>query len=258
MTAGLELEGRVATVVIDHPPINVIDQPTRTALHAVLDELERLHAADRVRAVVLAGAGEKAFSAGADMREEAGLTPETVRRFLEEDNGVYDRFEALPVPSVAAIGGYCMGGGLELALACDLRVVAPEARLCAAGVKVGLVVSTTRLLGLLGRAAAADLVLTGRTVDGVEAHRLGLATRLAEGGQAGARALAREVAEEIATRAPLALARAKVALGEAASLPPAEAMARELDHFVALSDTRDHKHALESFFSRTPPEFDGT
>lgn len=255
MTAHLKRADAVAVVTIDNPPVNVIDAPTRRDLHAILDELET---DPDLRAVVLTGAGDRAFCAGADMREEAELQPETVRQFLAEDNGVYDRLEALPVPSVAAVFGACMGGGFELALACDLRVVAPDAKFCAAGVKVGLVVSTTRLVRLIGLARASDIVLTGRNIAGTEAVQLGLATQIAsEPGPDAVRTLGSEVAQLIATRAPLAVRRAKQSLAEAVDLPYPAAMATELDHFVALSATKDHKHALDAFFRRVRPEFRG-
>jgi enoyl-CoA hydratase len=178
-----------------------------------------------------------------------------VRQFLEEDNGVYDRIAAMPFPSIAAINGHCMGGGLELALACDLRIAAEDAKLRAAGVRIGLVVSTTRLVRLVGLAAASDIVLTGRTITGSEARELSVVTRTSHAAELPARA--KELAEEIASRAPLAVARAKVSMQEAMELSFAEAYGRELDHFVALSDTEDHKHAIDAFFRRETPQFKG-
>ncbi|GLU49771.1 enoyl-CoA hydratase/isomerase family protein [Nocardiopsis ansamitocini] len=252
MSASLRREGAVAVVEIDNPPLNIIDQETRTDLHR---HLSGLALAPDVRCVVLTGSGERAFCAGADLNEEEELTPETVRRFIAEDNQVYDDVEALGVPVVAAVNGHCMGGGFELALACDIRVAAADAKFCAAGVKVGLVVSTTRLVRLVGLAAAKDIVLTGRTFTGDEARELGVVTRTAP--RADVRAAALEVAQEIASRAPLAVRRAKSALAEAADLHYEQAMEREIDHFVALQNTWDHKHAIESFFQKRRPSFEG-
>lgn len=252
MTARLTVEGHVATIVIDNPPLNIITADTRQAFHSVLDDLERRH---DVRAVVVTGAGDRAFCAGADLREEEQLTAETVRQFVAEDNAVYDRLEGLDAPVVAAVNGHCMGGGFELALACDLRVVGTDVKLCAAGVKVGLVVSTTRLVRLAGLAAAKDIVLTGRTFTGDEAHRLGIATRLVSRGTE--LDAATEIAEQIASRAPLAVSSAKQALHEASDLTFADGYSRELDRFVALSQTEDHKHAIAAFFRKEPPHFSG-
>lgn len=248
----LEVEGHVATLTIDNPPLNVITAPVRADLHRALDELEQHQ---DVRALIVTGAGDRAFCAGADLAEEADLTPESVRQFLEEDNGVYDRIAALSYPSIAAVNGHCMGGGFELALACDLRVAADDALLRAAGVRIGLVVSTTRLVRLAGLAVASDIVLTGRTFTGAEARELHIAARSVPREEVVA--AARAMAEEIASRAPLAVARAKVSMQEAMELGFDEAYGRELDHFVALSDTLDHKHAIDAFFRRETPVFHG-
>lgn len=252
MSARLERDQQVATVVLDNPPLNIIDEATRRELHEILSRLE---ADPDLRCVVITGAGDRAFCAGADLREEADLTTETVRKFQADDNGVYDRFERLPLPVVAAVNGHCMGGGFELALACDIRVAASDAKFCAAGVKVGLVVSTTRLVRLVGLAASKDVVLTGRTFTGSEAQALGIVTRTVPREEV--RAAGHAIGGEISSRAPLAVRRAKQALDEAASLDFDEAMSRELDHFAALSATRDHKHAIEAFFHREQPRFEG-
>ncbi|MQA02447.1 MAG: enoyl-CoA hydratase/isomerase family protein [Streptosporangiales bacterium] len=250
--ARLSVDGHVATITIDNPPVNVITADVRHCLLGVLGQV-RDHGG--IRAVVVTGAGDRAFCAGADLREEEQLTPATVRQFLAEDNAVYDQLEELDCPVVAAVHGYCMGGGFELALASDIRVVSADTKLCAAGVKVGLVVSTSRLVRLTGLAAAKDIVLTGRTFTGDEAGRLGVATRVVPAGEE--RAEAQRIAAEIASRAPLAVARAKSALHEAADLAFADAYTRELDHFAALSDTDDHKQAIAAFFRKETPRFAG-
>jgi enoyl-CoA hydratase len=248
----LQVDGHVATLIIDNAPLNIITAPVRADLHRALDELEAL---PDIRALIVTGKGDRAFCAGADLAEEANLTPETVRQFLKEDNGVYDRIAAMPFPSIAAINGHCMGGGLELALACDLRVADEGALIRAAGVRIGLVVSTTRLVRLSGLALASDIILTGRTLTGAEAHGMHIATRLAPAGEV--MTTAREIAEEIASRAPLAVSRAKQSMQEAMEFGFDEAYGLELDHFVALSDTEDHKHAIDAFFHGATPTFHG-
>ncbi|WP_153394480.1 enoyl-CoA hydratase/isomerase family protein [Ornithinicoccus halotolerans] len=248
----MERDGHVAVLSLDNPPLNIMTAQMRAPFLAALDEVRR---DSQVRAVVLTGRGDRAFCAGADLNEEADLTPETVRAFLDEDCAIYDGVAELPVPVVAAINGHCMGGGLELALSCDLRVVAEDAKLCGAGVKVGLVVSTTRMTRLVGPAVAKDLLLTGRTFLGDEAVRLGLATSSTPRSQVLSSAV--KLGQLIARRAPLAVRRTKQAIDEAAELPFAEAMSRELDHFAELSETNDHKHAIAAFFDRQPPSFTG-
>jgi enoyl-CoA hydratase len=248
----VDRDGAVATITMENPPLNIITADMRPLLMDALREIEQDAS---VRCVILTGAGDRAFCAGADLNEEAALTPETVRRFLADDCEIYQSLEALPVPVIAAINGHCMGGGLEVALSCDIRIAADDAKHRAAGVTVGLVVSTTRMTRLVGMAAAKDVLLTGRTFDGAEAFRLGLASAAVP--RADVRTTAAAWARELASRAPLAVRRTKVAIHEAAELPFEEAMARELDHFAALSATRDHRHAVEAFFNREDPEFAG-
>lgn len=248
----LERQGSTAVATLDNPPLNIITAPMRPQIMAVL---EGVAADDSIRCLVLTGAGDRAFCAGADLGEEAALTPQTVRQFLDDDCKIFDGLEALPVPVIAAVTGHCMGGGLELALSCDLRIVAEDAKHCGAGVKVGLVVSTTRMTRLVGPAVAKDVLLTGRTFLGSDAFRLGLATGAVPRAEVLDRAL--EWAGEIAGRAPLAVRRTKLAIHQATELPYADAMTKELDHFAVLSATQDHKNAIAAFFAREEPRFQG-
>lgn len=248
----VERRAHVAIVVLDNPPLNIITAQLRPLILNALDELD---ADESVRCVVLTGAGDRAFCAGADLNEEAELTKESVRQFLKDDCEIFDRIEAFPVPVIAAINGYCMGGGLELALSCDIRITADDAKLLGAGVKIGLVVSTTRITRLAGPGVAKDILLTGRTFDGTNALRLGLASAAVPRAALMTEALA--WAQQIATRAPLAVRRTKQAIHEASQLPFEVAMERELDHFAALSVTHDHKEAIKAFFAREEPTFLG-
>ena len=248
----LTRDGHVAILTLDNPPLNIITAQMRPQImQALQDAVED----ETVRCLVLTGAGDRAFCAGADLGEEADLTPETVRQFLDDDCAIFDGLEDLPIPVIAAVNGHCMGGGLEVALSCDIRIVADDAKHCGAGVKVGLVVSTTRITRLAGPAVAKDVLLTGRTFLGSEAFRLGLASAAVPRPAVLDHAL--EWAREIASRAPLAVRRTKTAIHEAAELPFADAMSRELDHFADLSATEDHKHAIATFFAREEPQFHG-
>jgi enoyl-CoA hydratase len=242
----------IGILTIRNPPLNIITAEVRAAFGGVL---ERVRAEADLRVLIVTGGGDRAFCAGADLREEESLTKETVRRFLEEDRAIYDAMEELRIPVIAAVNGYCMGGGFELALACDIRLAAEEAKFCAAGVKIGLVVSTTRLTYLFGPAVAKNIALTARTFDAAEAARLGVVTKAVP--QVQLMEEARQWAQTIADRAPLAVARTKLAIHEAAELAFEDAMAHELDHFADLSGTEDHKHAIGAFFRREQPVFHG-
>ncbi|HEX7126573.1 MAG TPA: enoyl-CoA hydratase-related protein [Thermodesulfobacteriota bacterium] len=252
MTVRVEVDGTVATLVVDNPPLNVITDTVRAGLLAGLAECE----ARRVRAVVLTGAGERAFSAGADLREEETLTRETVRPFLEADEAVLSRIERYPGAVIAAVRGYAYGGGFELALACDIRVAGESARFAGVGVKVGLIASTARLTRLAGETVARDLLLTGRTVPADEALELGLVSRVVPDVDLLAESAA--VARVVAERAPLAVRANKAAMLEAAGPEPlAGALARERARFAALQATRDHREALAAFFEKRPARFTG-
>lgn len=248
----VDVADHIATVTFSNPPLNIITAALRPLM---VNALRAVTTDTSVRCVILTGAGERSFCAGADLGEEADLTPETVRAFIEADAELFDLIEDSPVPVIAAVKGHCMGGGFELALSCDLRIVADTAKHCGPGVKVGLVVSTTRLTSLAGPGIAKDILLTGRTFDGAEAARLGIATRAVPADQVMPQA--RAVAEMIASRAPLAVRRTKASIHEARVLDYRDAMGREFDHFAALSDTQDHKHAIQAFFERRDPEFHG-
>jgi enoyl-CoA hydratase len=249
---GYAREGGVGVLTLANPPLNIITAPLRDEFLACL---RRVRADEALRVLILTGAGERAFCAGADLREEEALDAGTVRGFLEEDRAVYDSVEQLEIPVIAAVNGHCMGGGLELALACDIRVAAEDAKLRGAGVRVGLVASTARLTRLAGPATAKDLLLTGRTFDGREALRLGLASAAVP--RARLMDEARGWAAQIAARAPLAVRHTKQAIAEATDLPFAAGLDRELDHFAELALTEDHKAALAAFFRREEPVFHG-
>ena len=163
-------QGAVGVIVLDNPPMNVLSDDNRRGIREALAEFRDGGA----RAVVLTGAGDRAFCGGADLREEEELTAETVDRFLERGDDTFRALREYERPIVAAVNGWAMGGGLVLALWCDVRVGSTRAKLGAVGVKVGLMASNVQLSRLLFEGPARDLLLTGRTVEADEAHRLGL------------------------------------------------------------------------------------
>ena len=163
-------EGPVGVIVLDNPPMNVLSDDNRRGIREALAEFRDNHA----RAVVLTGAGERAFCGGADLKEEEELTTETVGKFLQRGDETFRALREYERPIVAAVNGWAMGGGLVLALWCDVRVGSTRAKLGAVGVKVGLMASNVQLSRLLFEGRARDLLLTGRTVEADEAHRVGL------------------------------------------------------------------------------------
>jgi enoyl-CoA hydratase/carnithine racemase len=193
-------EAGVGYVVIDNPPMNVLSDENRRGIREALDEFCR----DDVGAVVLTGAGDRAFCAGADLGEEKHLTDETVGKFLARGEQTFRIIRDYARPVIGAINGWAMGGGLVLALWCDVRVGSTRARLGAVGVKVGLMASNVQLSRLLPEGRARDMLLTGRTVEPEEAYRLGLLSsvvapeRLMDEATAWARAMAARPRELVA------------------------------------------------------------
>lgn len=245
-------DGELAVLAICNPPMNILTAAVRRDISSALETISRDKS---VRAIVLTGEGSRAFCGGADLNEEESLTPQTVRAFLDEDRRTYDEIEAFPVPVIAAVNGYCIGGGLDLALACDIRIAAASARFCAPGAKIGLVANTARLTRLLGPARAKELVLTARMVGAAEAERSGLVSSVVPD---------EELMEEatrwghlIGANAPLAVASAKQVITRSSTVEFEAALSDELDAFAEMSQTTDHKTAVKAFFAKQPAKFIG-
>jgi enoyl-CoA hydratase len=248
-TVTVEHAGSVAILTIANPPLNLVNAEVLEGLTAAL---ERIEAARDVRAVVLTGEGSRAFCAGFDlgeMRDGSGAAEPGA------DQRLFNAIQDLPVPVVAGIAGHCIGGGLELALACDIRIAAEDATLCAAGVKVGLVVSTARIGSWISPAVASDLVLTGRTIDGREAERLNVVSRAVPSTDVLAESKA--WAAMIAERAPLAVREAKRAIRATVETGFDRARSQEVSASARLTESEDHKRAVAAFLNREPVRFTG-
>lgn len=234
----------VALIELDLPPTNALGASMRAMLAAGLDRIE----ADLdIRAAVLSGRG-KVFCAGNDLRELAGR-PDGDLSPITDFSTLMDHIEALRMPVIAAVGGGALGGGLELALACDIRLAADGASFTASGVNIGLMASVERLPRLIGIGPAKAMLLTGAPVDAATALRLGLATAVYEVEQLLPEALA--LAGRIASRAPLAVEAAK----RFASMDAAES-ARAMDGALeALAASDDHREAVASFLEKRAAVF---
>jgi enoyl-CoA hydratase len=246
----VERDGAVATVTIDRPEArNALDAETLDALGSAFAALD----ADRsLRAVVLTGAGDRAFVAGADIKAMLGLDEGGARAFAQRGQSVADRIEALAVPVIAAVNGFALGGGCELALACDFIYAARTAKLGLPEVSLGVVPGfggTQRLPRRIGRARAAELIYTGRVIDAEEALRIGMVNAIVDAAELLPRA--RAVAAEIAARGPLAVAAAKRALREGADRALPAALERAA--FAALFSTEDQKEGMRAFVEKRPP-----
>jgi enoyl-CoA hydratase/carnithine racemase len=252
----LEL-GRVALLALDNPPLNLV---TRELIGELREALATLAAADPgdIRAVVVAGRGERAFCAGSDVGEFEEQRGEAGRERLALEQGTWRLLAELPMPTLAAIEGNALGGGLELALACDLRVASERARLGLPEVRLAVIPGaggTQRLPRIVGPARARELILTGRVLDAAEAERIGLVTRVVPAGEAVGAALA--IGEEIAQRGPLAVREAKRLIDAATDVPLEAGLAAELEASVRIFATDDLAEGVAAFFAKRDPEYRG-
>ena len=239
----------VATVTIDRQDaLNALDVATLTELR---DRLRELGGDTAVRAVVLTGAGEKAFVAGADIKYMSGLDPEQAKGWGALGHEAGQLLETMPKPTIAAINGFALGGGCELALACDIRYASARAKLGQPEINLGIVPGwggTQRLARVCGVGVAKDIVFTGRTIDAEEALRIGLVSAIAD--PVLDRAL--EAARGLAAKSPVALALAK----RLVNLSPG-ALEHEAEQFGNLFASEDAKEGLTAFVEKRAPNFVG-
>jgi len=231
---------------------------TRAMLAQLLAELQRAHGRRELRCVVLTGAGDRAFCAGADLKERATMSEADVHAFHRDLRGALRGVETSPKVFLAAINGVALGGGLELALACDLRIMSAAAEVGLPEVGLGIIPGgggTQRLPRAIGVARAKDLILTGRRIDAVEALAYGLATRAAPKEELRDAALA--MAAEVARNAPVSLRQAKRAVDDGLSLPLEQALDLENRMYQDCLKSRDRLEALKAFAQKRRPHFTG-
>jgi len=251
-----ERRDAVALVTIDNPPMNALSAALLEELGA---ELEELDTDDAVRAIVLRGAGDRAFVAGADIKEFPALRESASEggsaRGIQQ---VGRRMDAARTPFVAAIRGYCLGGGLELAMCCDVRICADDATLGQPEIKLGLIPGgggTQRLPRLVGHGRAMFLNLTGDFVDAATAHAWGLVEKVVPAAELEDAALA--VAGRIASQSPHAVAVLRELARTTRDLPLEEGLRREADGFVRCLRSEDGAEGVAAFIEKRPPEFTG-
>jgi enoyl-CoA hydratase len=252
----IEDRGGVRTITLNRPDkLNALNQATISQLHAAF---EAAGADAAVRVVILTGAGPKAFVAGADIAEMNGLSPVQARDFSRAGQRLMSRIEQLGKPVIAMVNGFALGGGLELAMACHLRIAADSAKFGQPEVNLGLIPGfggTQRLLRLCGRAAALELCLLGENVDAARALQLNLVTRVVAKDELEAET--RKLADKLAAAAPQALRGmldAIIVAGEAALDAGLEF---ETQAFAVTFSTDDMREGTSAFLARRPPVFTG-
>jgi enoyl-CoA hydratase len=245
-----ERRGRVLILTLDRPPVNVLSSEVLDALTRRLDEAED---DPEVRAVVLASAAEKAFAAGADIREMAPMGPTAAREHGTRGQGVTRRIERLPLPVIAAVHGACLGGGCEIALACDFVVASDDATFGQPEINLGVMPGwggTRRLPRRIGAARARRWILTGRPVAAAQAQAEGLVDRVVPRAELLPAAL--ELARELATKPAVALAAAKYAILNAMDPRIDEGLTYELDLWARLFGTPSQKEGMRAFLEKRP------
>jgi enoyl-CoA hydratase len=254
LSVDVGLDAGVAVVTIDREDaLNALDVPTLTALRDRLRELARDAG---VRAVVLTGAGEKAFVAGADIKYMSGLGPAEAKGWGALGHEAALLLETMPRPTIAAINGFALGGGCELALACDIRYASSRAKLGQPEINLGIVPGwggTQRLARVCGIGVAKELIFTGRTVDAEEALRIGLVNAIAD--PVLERAV--ETARDLAAKSTLALSLAKRLCNLTLGVDHSGSLDVEADEFGALFASEDAREGLTAFVEKRPPTFSG-
>ena len=252
----VEQDGAVALVTLDNPPVNPL---SARLLEELEEELERLEKDQGTRAIVLRGAGERAFVAGADIKEFPSLreaaTSDGSPRGLQR---VGSRIGAMRTPTIAAIHGFCLGGGLELAMACDIRVAAEDAQLGQPEIKLGLIPGsggTQRLPRLVGPGRALLLTMTGDPISGAQAYEWGLVERVVPSGEHVE--AARELARTLAERSPHAIGVLEELAAETRDLPLADGLRREAEAFIRCLTSEDGAEGVAAFIEKREPQWTG-
>lgn len=252
----VEKSGDVLIVTLNRPKaLNALNTGTLIELDMVLANL----AVDqKTRVLILTGSGEKAFVAGADVSEMQPMNAATARDWARLGQAVFKRLEALPQPAIAAVNGFALGGGCELAMACDIRIAAENARFGQPEVGLGITPGfggTQRLARLVGRGRAAELLFSADPVDAAEALRIGLVNKVVPVGQALEVALA--LAHKIASRSPVAIGYCKAAISEGLDADLDTAIAYEAEVFGLCFAANDQKEGMTAFLEKRKPSFLG-
>lgn len=252
----LTVEGAIATLTINRPErLNALDRAVIAQIGAAV---EKVRADTTLRCLIVTGAGEKAFVAGADIAEMKAMSESEAHMFSREGQDVFASIEALPIPAIAMVQGFALGGGCELALACDFIYASEKAKLGQPEVKLGVIPGfggTQRLMRRVGAAKARELVYTGEILGAEEALRIGLVNAVFSAAELSAKT--RATAASIAERGPFALAQAKRVMLEGEGMPLGAACALEAQAFARCFTTADQKEGMAAFLEKRPPAFKG-
>jgi len=247
-----EQRGQIGLITIDRRKVyNALNTELITELGEVLDNVS----SESTRALILTGAGEKAFVAGADIAEMQGFGKIEAEKFSVIGSGVFRKLELIPIPVIAAVNGFALGGGCELALACDIRVASENAIFGQPEVTLGITPGyggTQRLARIVGQSKAGELLYTGGKIDATEALRIGLVSYVYQQNELMDEAV--KLAEEICKSAPVAVRMTKKAMTDGLSVGIDDALRLESEYFSQCFETNDQKRAMAAFVEKRKPE----
>lgn len=249
------VQDRIAVIAIDHPPANAFDQRTLDELGAAIDDAT---GNPDVKAIIVTGAGQFAFVAGADIKEIKALegNQDAIRAYMQKGQTLFNKIEASPKPVIAAINAVALGGGLELALACHIRVAGDKARFGLPEINLGIMPGwggTQRLQRVVGKSKAIEMILTGDILNAQEAYRINLVNKVVP-----ATAVVKEamgLAKKITEKGGVAIAKALEAINAGSDLPLAEGLAIELDGITGLAMTNDAREGILAFIEKRRANF---
>lgn len=251
----IEERGMVAIMTINAPKsLNALNSAILGEMDDYLEEFDT----QRFRCLIVTGEGEKSFVAGADISEMAPLGPEQGKTFGRRGAEVFRKLETLPVPVIAAVNGFALGGGCELAMACDIRICSENAKFGQPEVGLGIIPGfsgTVRLARLVGMGIAKQLIYTGKAIKADEALRIGLVNAVVP--QAELMDKAMEIANQVAANAPLAVSAAKLCINTEYDMDAEEAIAFENQAFGMCFSTEDQKRGMKAFLEKGKCEFQG-
>jgi enoyl-CoA hydratase len=253
MSVELAVEDGIAFLTLHRP--EALNALSFAVLEELSGKLDAVRSSD-ARALIVLGSGEKAFCAGADIKELTGRDLSAQRDGAVFGQSVFCQLDALPIPSIAVVKGYAFGGGLELAMACTFRVATPDAKMGLPEIKLGLVPGyggTQRLPRLVGPAKAMELIMSGRTVDAIEAERIGLVNRVVEAGDA--RDIGREFSAQFVRHSKLALLFARQAVQRSYGIGLNEGLSIEADLSTLAYQTADADEGMLAFMEKRKPQF---
>jgi enoyl-CoA hydratase len=246
----------IATITLNRP--EVLNAFSKEVEDEVLQALEDVKNDENVRVVILTGAGEKAFSAGADIKAMKGMNALKARELSLRGEKVCTTLENFEKPIIAAINGYALGGGLEVAMACDIRIASENARMGQTEINIGLIPGwggTQRLTRLIGRTKAKELVFTGKMIDAKTAEQLGILNMVVPADKF--KETVRQFAAELAQKAPVALKVAKALINKGAEISLDAAVTLEREGFGVVASTEDLQEGVSAFTEKRKPIFKG-